>query len=151
MLQLKVIEELVLGYLESLKTCQRFRSSGMNSHNIFSAQHYAMDLCLSVTSRCSTKTAWCSTFTVPHNSRGTLVRMGKHTRLPWEITFPIGVLWASSDTRFLAVGWTIFAQSTGVPNTQTDHVVCRLCWRPPSVYHLCRYGPVIKHTWNYKW
>jgi len=48
MLQLKVIEELVLGYLESLKTSQRFRSSGMNSHNIFSARHYAMGLCLSV-------------------------------------------------------------------------------------------------------
>lgn len=29
LLQLKVIEELVLGYLESLKSCGRFHASGM--------------------------------------------------------------------------------------------------------------------------
>jgi len=41
MLQLKVIEELVLGYLESLKTCQRFHTSGMNSYSILITNYFA--------------------------------------------------------------------------------------------------------------
>jgi len=42
--QLKVIEELVLGYLQSLKSCQRFHLSGMTNNSVF---HHSQ-ICLNV-------------------------------------------------------------------------------------------------------